>query len=247
MSKQTDTHSDFSATAELLANETYLKNYNADIIKKISSGFMQTLGKDNYSSATVLEFGAGTGALAAEYYFQNQVKPDCIEIDKNQIQIIKNKGFTCFSQIEELQKKYDAIYTSNVLEHIEDDVQTLKTLHSHLKVGGSIAIYVPAFMCIWTKMDEMVGHYRRYSRKELCQKVSAAGFKITSCHYADSVGFFAWLYLRFSGYKGGASETPTKSLKFFDKYLYPISQFLDWLGCRYFFGKNVLLMAEKTQ
>lgn len=247
---QTDTHSDFSATAELLANERCLKNYNADIVKKITKGFLQpssATSKKQVIPATTLEFGAGTGALATEYLSQNNIKPDCIEIDKEQIKIIKDRGFTCFDTINNLQTQYDAIYTSNVLEHIEDDVKTLRELRNCLKINGRLAIYVPAFMCLWSEMDTEVGHYRRYTRSELRKKVEAAGYNVLSCYYVDSVGFFAWLYMRFKGYKPNQKKSLDRSLKFFDLFLYPVSRMLDILGLRYLFGKNVLLIAEKIK
>jgi SAM-dependent methyltransferase len=237
---QSEENPDFSATSELYANENCLKNYNADVIKKITKGI-----HSNHSLPNILEFGAGIGALAKEYSIQNNVKPDCIEIDPQQIKIIQQRGFTCFNNLNALTKKYDAIYTSNVLEHIKDDTHTLKELHSHLKPGGRIAIYVPAFMCLWSEMDAAVGHHRRYSRQELHQKVKASGFNVLSCYYVDSIGFFAWLYLRFKGYNPANTAATNKSLKFFDRILYPFSKLIDKLGFRYLFGKNLMLIAEK--
>jgi SAM-dependent methyltransferase len=241
LNKQSDNNPEFSATNELIANEQCLKNYNSDVIKKITRGFSHAAGH------AILEFGAGIGTLADEYLAQNKIKPDCIDIDPEQIKIIQNKGFNCFNSMNDITQKYDAIYTSNVLEHIENDTQTLKELYSHLKPGGRLAVYVPAFMCLWSQMDELVGHFRRYTRQELNQKVKAAGFNLLSCHYSDSIGFFAWLYLRLIGYNPGDanSSTPNKSLKFFDRVLYPLSRTLDRMGLRYLFGKNLLLIAEK--
>ncbi len=247
--KQTDTNLFFSGHTELLVNEGCLKNYTAGIIKKFTKGFstLHTASHKKMMPLTILDFGAGIGSLAIEWVAQNGLIPDCIEIDPTQAQIIKDRGFACFSDVNKLQKKYEAIYTSNVLEHIENDEQTIKDLYMCLKPGGRLAIYVPAFMCLWSQMDELAGHYRRYSRNELCQKVSLAGFKILSYHYVDSIGFLAWFYLRLKGYNRGDSIASKKSLKFFDRILYPISHLFDLLGCRYFFGKNIFLMAEKPQ
>lgn len=247
--KQTYLDVDFSATNELFSNERCLKNYNTDIVKKITKGFLSSyiaLHKKINSFAEILEFGAGIGSLAVEYALQSGIKPDCIEIDPKQTKIINERGFKCFSTIGELQKKYDAIYSSNVLEHIEDDAKVIKEFYESLKPGGCIAIYVPAHMCLWSQMDESVGHYRRYSKKELLEKVYSSGFKILSCHYVDSIGFFASFYFILKGYKAGNNTSLDKGLKIFDTFLYPLSRILDWLGCRYLFGKNLLLIAEKS-
>jgi SAM-dependent methyltransferase len=246
--KQNETKVDFSGTSELFAIEKNLKNYNRDIIKKITQGFLKATwfsSKKTFNSEDILEFGAGIGALAVEYASQNGIKPDCIEIDPVQENFLKERGLVCFNSLADLPKKYDAIYTSNVLEHIEYDTDVIKELFHQLKPGGSLAIYVPAFMCLWSEMDELVGHYRRYSKNELRKKVSAAGFKVLSLYYVDSIGFLAWLYLRIKGYKRNDTTVSDKNLKFFDKILYPMSQFLDLCGCRYLFGKSLLLVAIK--
>jgi len=242
--KQTEINVEFSANEELFLIERCLKNYCTDLIKKITKGFTKSNKKID-SVSSVLEFGAGVGALAVAYAAQNGIKPDCIEIDPAQAQFIRERGFSCFEKMSHLQKKYDAIYTSNVLEHIKDDTASLMELYDLLKPGGSIAIFVPAFMSLWSQMDELVGHYRRYSKTELCQKVSSAGFNISYCYYADSVGYIAWLYLRLRGYKKGNAISSDNSLIFFDKVLYPISRFFDLLGLRYFFGKSLFLIASK--
>ncbi len=248
---QTSTKVAYMGRDKLLANERSLKNYNMDIIKKINKGLSNSYKNSlnnliNHSKATVCEFGAGIGTLASEYTSMYGISPDCVEIDPVQIQIIKDRGYICVPSLTKLSKKYDAIYTSNVLEHIEDDVSAINQLHDHLIKGGRVAIYVPALMCLYNQMDSLVGHYRRYSRKELRSKVALAGFKILSCHYVDSIGFFAWLYLSMKRYKQGDLSASNNSLAFFDQILWPISKALDLLGCRFIFGKNLLLIAEKT-
>ena len=91
------------------------------------------------------------------------------------------------------------IYTLNVLEHIEDDAQSLKILHSKLAPEGKIFIYVPAFMLLYSDFDKKIGHFRRYVKADLRNKLVAAGFKIERGEYVDSGGFFAWMLLKLVG------------------------------------------------
>jgi SAM-dependent methyltransferase len=242
--QQTETSSQYSAKNELFASDRCLKNYTADIIKKMSRWFVNKRSTAAMQSK-VLEFGAGIGTLAVEYQLQNKIKPDCLEIDSEHVAVIKKRGFDCYTSLQEIDKRYHVIYTSNVLEHIEDDSLAIKNLYDKLENNGYLAIFVPAFQCIWSDLDEIAGHYRRYSRKELCNKVINQRFKILSCYYVDSMGFFAWLLLRFKGYKTGDKIVSDRSLTFFDKCIYPLSRFFDLLGLRYFFGKNLLLIAKK--
>jgi predicted SAM-dependent methyltransferase len=175
------------------------------------------------------------------------VKPECLEIDRNLRQILVERGFHRYEQLASIQKTFDAIYTSNVLEHIEDDVEVLKQLHSKLKQDGIIAIYVPAFMCLFSELDTAVGHYRRYSKKEIINKLKIAQFKVLDCWYVDSMGFFASLAVKFLGYKDSATVGRNKTFKIFDKYIYPISMIFDRFGFRYLFGKSLLVIAKKQE
>jgi SAM-dependent methyltransferase len=193
----------------------------------------------------VLEFGAGIGTLALEWRRQTHAAPECVELDPEQADLVRQRGFVCRASIGELSRTYDMVYTSNVLEHIEDDRRALAELHSVLREGGVIAIFVPAFMCLYSDADRALGHYRRYQRRELLEKVETAGFAVVDCHFVDSLGFFAWLATRIFGYRAGADLGDDRSLMFYDKWLYPVSRRLDRLGLRHLFGKNILVVARK--
>lgn len=86
----------------------------------------------------------------------------------------------------------DSICLVNVLEHIEDDAAALADMSAILKDGGHICIFVPALPCLHSKLDDIFGHHRRYTRPELEEKVRAAGFEIETCRYMDMLGIAAW-------------------------------------------------------
>jgi SAM-dependent methyltransferase len=227
----------FVGHEELAINDKYLLNYNRDLIKKMSSYATQ--------AKKVLEFGAGIGTLALEWEKQTQIQPKCLEIDQKLSEVICKKGLFCYLLIHEVKEQFDVIYSSNVLEHIEDDIESLKQLHSLLKPNGTIIIFVPAFMCLYSNFDKIAEHFRRYEKKELISKIKIAGFEPIKCHYVDSIGFFGFLYLKFFGYKRGKNLGSVTSFKIYDKYIYPISRFFDYLGFKYFLGKNLFLVAKK--
>lgn len=222
---------DYPGLNELLSIEKNLTNYNSDIVSKLSH-FLK--------NGEILEFGAGIGTLAEIWKKQTGIAPDCLEIDNKMAQAVRARGFVCYTALDEVTKKYDGIYSSNVLEHIEDDLATLEKLHELLKEKGLIAIYVPAFALLYSGLDASVGHVRRYSKRDLIQKLTAANFKIIQCHFADSIGFFASLALKFFGYRNNP-----KTFLFYDRYLYPLSMVLDRCGLKNFFGKNLLVIAQK--
>jgi SAM-dependent methyltransferase len=63
--------------------------------------------------------------------------------------------------------RFDVILLADVLEHIENDDEAAAWIADHLAPGGHAILTVPAHMHLWTEMDEVVHHYRRYSRRSL--------------------------------------------------------------------------------
>jgi SAM-dependent methyltransferase len=232
----------YSGTEELLELEANLPGYNRDVVRKIANGLGVQVD-EGASKLTVLEFGAGTGALAEIWRREFSIKPICIEIDPVLIQILQSKGFETYENIENLNADIDLIYTSNVLEHIEDDVNALITIRKKLKREGKVAIYVPALPMLYSDFDQKIGHYRRYKKSELLDKVRLAGFDIEECYFSDCIGVLAWFTLRIRGYQNTKSMGTEKHLVFYDKCIYPISRMLDRLIFRHLIGKNLLLFA----
>jgi len=66
----------------------------------------------------------------------------------------------------------------DVLEHIDDDLGTLRHLASVLEPGGILVLTVPAHPFLFDEMDEIAHHRRRYTRSELGSKLHAAGFGV---------------------------------------------------------------------
>jgi len=234
---QGEEKTDYAGIDELWANEKFLSNYNVDIVNKLS--------KFSDKNSEVLEFGAGLGTLSRIWHSIKFNKPECLEIDSSLQGILLDRDFICYKNLKEINKTFDIVYTSNVLEHIEDDVSVLKQLNTIIKVNGFLAIYVPAFMCLYNQIDSSVGHYRRYEKVELIKKLLEANFTIKECYYVDSIGFFAWLSVKLKGYGDNNKLGSGNSLKIYDKFIYPLSALLDRLGLKYLFGKNLLVIAQK--
>jgi hypothetical protein len=173
------------------------------------------------------------------------IKPDCLELDPDLVKHIRKKELRCFQFLSETSRNYDAIYTSNVLAHIENDSNALKELFDAMRPGGIIGIYVPAHPILYSTMDKEIGHVRRYTRSELRRKVQAAGFSIQSLTFDEFMGFFASAFVKIVGYKNSANLGSKNSLVFYDRVIYPISRVFDLLGFRYIVGKNLILIATK--
>jgi SAM-dependent methyltransferase len=240
--KQTNSNSDYSGIEELFDVEQGLKFYNKDVVKKMLKEL--SLLDRSKDPSLIVEFGAGTGALAEVMELEHGLKPVCVEIDPKLIEILKSKGFQTYTDIKLLPGLADFIYTSNVLEHIKDDVDALVQIKSKMLPGALLAIYVPALPILYSEMDAKVGHYRRYTKKELKQKVKDAGLNIDNCSYNDFLGVPAMLSLKLFGFKGKSGIGSKRSLVVYDRVIYPVSKFLDYFFMKKLIGKNLLLIAS---
>jgi SAM-dependent methyltransferase len=229
---------DYAGIELLYAAESCLPGYNADIVKKIAAALA--------ASNQVLEFGAGLGTLAALYRDQTGNRPECLEIDPKLKNVLTSRGFVCYESAASIPRKFDGVYTSNVLEHIEDDVAALREINRVLQDDGVLVIYVPAFRLLFSDLDRAVGHVRRYRLRELEQKLAAARFSVTRAFYVDSIGFFASLALRIFGFREGDALRSKRSLQTYDRYIYPLSSLLDSCGLKHVLGKNVFVVARKV-
>jgi SAM-dependent methyltransferase len=74
--------------------------------------------------------------------------------------------------------EFDVIGAFDVLEHIVEDQQVLSEMFRAVKPGGGIILTVPQHPFLWSQTDVRACHVRRYSVKELKEKVEKAGFSI---------------------------------------------------------------------
>jgi SAM-dependent methyltransferase len=189
----------------------------------------------------ILDFGAGIGTFAS-WLIDRGYKVSCIETDPDQAQVITAAGIEVQREIGSFpDASFDYIYTLNVLEHIEYDIETLRQLKRILKPDGKIFIYVPAMAVLYSSMDEKVGHHRRYSRHSLNEVCRKAGYRVRNCLYADSLGFPATLLFKLSGNTSG--DLNPSMLVLYDRWIFPLSRLCDRIVSR-FFGKNVYCVLE---
>ena len=96
---------------------------------------------------------------------------------------------------------FDCIITSEVLEHIQDDVAALHELSRVLKPGGVLAATVPSWFpekINWMLSDEyhaphvVGGHVRIYSGTELKAKLRAAGLNVLGQHRSHGLHSPYW-------------------------------------------------------
>lgn len=210
-----------------------LQFYNSYVFEKI-------LSKTTLNN--VLDFGCGYGTLIS--YVKKKYNKEILgyDINENTRAVLKEKNIKYINSLNQINEGFDTIISSNVLEHIEDDQKTLDELNSLLKNEGLLVLYLPCSMKIWSNLDSLVGHYRRYTKKELNKKLVNSNFEILSIEYVDSIG---WMIIFLSKIFKISLKYDTKKLIFYDKYVFQYLKLLD-IFFKNLFGKNILAVAKKN-
>ncbi len=88
--------------------------------------------------------------------------------------------------------QFDSIMAINVLEHVENDEFALTQLYNVLKDKGTLVILVPCHKFLYNVIDKNLGHFRRYSRKDLYTKIRKTKFTMDRIFYFNVLGLIGW-------------------------------------------------------
>lgn len=148
-----------------------------------------------------LEIGAGIGNLTS--VFSSKVPLLVTDKDHSLTKYLKekfsNKKGVSVCQLDVCKKipdkylnRFSTVISINVLEHIEDDLGTLKNLKKLLKKNGRLLLFVPAKKFAYSRLDKDLGHFRRYEKSEIKNKLLESGYKIEKIYYFNIVGLLSW-------------------------------------------------------
>lgn len=224
------------ATAGRGSENLELMEYAPRYVAHIGSIVAESLPR----TGEVVDFGAGDGSQTSAVMAPSH-RLVCVDNDAQLRTVLENKGYQTKPSLQSFDSSsVDCVYSINCLEHIDDDVAVLNEVRRILRDNGTLVLFVPALQMLFSNMDSLVGHKRRYSRRELRSKVENAGFSVVGLRYVDSVGaILSFLYKAVPG----ASGRPSKfSMRLFDVILFPVSRVFDLLVGR-LFGKNLFLVA----
>ena len=202
----------------------------------------------------LVEVGAGTGsfsrlllgedprtlALVEPSEMFNHLERDIPEIGTGAEVDLYNSIFRTAVDTIVAKRRPDTIIYINVLEHIEDDLAELRAVHEALRPGGHCLIFVPAFMWLYGDFDRRVGHFRRYSKKEIEDKCRSAGFEIVRSRYFDLAGVIPW-FIKYRVLRSDALGSSAVTL--YDRVAVPVAQRLESVLPAPL-GKNILLAAR---
>jgi len=163
--------------------------YNQWTLKKFSA----------FLKGDILEVGCGIGNFTDSLINYGNVY--AIDISKEYVDKTKNlvngKASVGLGDIESgkyffVKKEFDCIVCLNVLEHIKNDEAALKNIYDLLKPGGNLILLVPAHSFLYSKIDKLLGHFKRYNKWELKRMLDNIGFKILKIRLLNLLGAVGW-------------------------------------------------------
>jgi glycosyltransferase involved in cell wall biosynthesis len=153
-----------------------------------------------YVGERILEIGAGIGNLTANLvprtvYWASDINPQYLDrLEKLTLTRPYMKvQYTDASAGETYpSEQFDTVICLNVVEHLEDDVKALRNICSSLDQDGRAIILVPNGPGLYGSLDRVLGHYRRYTRKQLQDACERAGFRVEKVLKFNRVGAPGW-------------------------------------------------------
>jgi SAM-dependent methyltransferase len=76
------------------------------------------------------------------------------------------------------EREFDVVGAFDVLEHVDEDEEVLAQMHQATRPGGGVLVSVPQHPWLWSAVDEYSFHRRRYTAKQLVERVERAGFRV---------------------------------------------------------------------
>lgn len=143
--------------------------------------------------ARVLEVGCGTGGnleMLARFGAVSAIEPDAearaYASAKSGIEI--QEGLLP-DRLPRFEAPFDLIASFDVIEHVDDDVGSLRALSRLLKPGAPLIATVPANAWMWSDHDVRHHHKRRYDLAGFKAAIRQAGLEVQKATYFNTLLF----------------------------------------------------------
>ncbi|GAA2366191.1 class I SAM-dependent methyltransferase [Nonomuraea africana] len=197
---------------------------------------------------SMLEIGSGLGHFAEQFLPRldrlvvSDFDPYCVDqlrkrfADRSDVDVLH----FALPDAVPMEEKVDTVVMMNVLEHIEEDAEALRSLARVVTPGGRIIIWVPGYMQLYGDFDKKVGHVQRYTPKTLSSSVAKAGLDIDVIKPINFLGGIAWWA---AVRRGGVGYPDPRLVKIYDRTVVPATRLIERF-IRPPFGQTVFCVAR---
>ena len=170
----------FDVTAEVEAKSFWCRSRNR-ILRRVVERFT-----DRSRELAMLEIGCGIGGVIGELRQIPNLRLTASEIYVQGLRYARSR----FPDVDFIQLdaadipfdgQFDIVGAFDVLEHIQADDRVMHGVHQALRPGGVFIMTVPQYQWLWSPLDEIVQHKRRYGRIELLRKLRRNDFDVLFC------------------------------------------------------------------
>ena len=210
--------------------------FNNWMYKQISRGLRNQEG-------CILELGSGLGTFSEKLVHEMPSKSQIVltDVSPSYIKLLKKK-FSNQNNVSVTRldldsrddyltigyERFDSIIALNVLEHVNEDEYAFQQLYKLLKKDGVMTMLVPCHKVLFNVIDKEVGHFRRYVKNELKEKISKTDFFIEDIFYFNMLGILGWYV---NGHLLKRATISASAFRLYDR-LIPICEFVERITFR---------------
>ena len=140
------------------------------------------------NSQNIAEIGCGHGLVQRQ--IEEAYGREVTGFDLNEFALQQNQSrrssVCCYDicqRAPQFHHRFDCIVMFDVLEHIDNEDGFLQAVMFHLAPGGYLVVNVPAGQWLYSAYDQMDGHKRRYSIRQLRGTTERNGFTLVRSSY----------------------------------------------------------------
>lgn len=154
------------------------------------------------STGKCLDVGCGTGFMMEKL---SLLGLEVTGIEKSESLVafakdrLKGKGIYADLAVADITKApkygpFDVVVCLDVIEHIEHDRAALSALYRACKPDARLILSVPALSRLYGARDRSLGHFRRYDKNMLVERLEESAFKVEVCQFWNLAGVIPYWF-----------------------------------------------------